>query len=191
VISIENDILNPIRLNKKRKLDWLNLWIKKSDYIAYCCDSIRKKYSIIDESIDYYIVMMEMAIYYIKEYSDYYDYVYIQHNIIMDNNTYIKEDIKERDFSEYLKYLFYKKYDFDYISNLLEKNSNRFNYYLVGIRLLFPSYYLFYLERIIIDNKDYDKLIEVVNCTLEYEKYLKRVIGVINKFLIKKIVLPF
>lgn len=190
-MDIENSILNPIRLNKKRKLDWFDLWIKKSDYITYHCESIRTKHKIIDESIDYYIVMMEMAIYYIKEYSDYYDYVYIQHNIIMDNNVYIKEDIKERDFSEYLKYLFYKKHDFNYVSNLLEKNSNKFNYYLVGIRLLFPSYYLFYLERVIIDNKEYDKLIEVVNCTMEYERYLKRVIGVINKFLIKKIVLPF
>ena len=190
-MSIEDYILNPIKLCKKKKNDWLDLWIKKSDYITDYYKNIKGKYDIIDESIDYYIAMLEMCIYYLKDYFDYSDYVYIQHNIIMDNDLCVKEDIKERDFAEYLKYLFYNEYGIDYVYDLIENNYNRFNYYLVGIRLLFPSYYFYYFERIINDNKDYDKLCEVINNASDYEDYLKSVINKINNYLIKKIVLPF
>ena len=190
-MGIENDVLNPVKLNKKKKLDWYSLWIKKSDNIANYYERIRGVYKIIDDSIGYYIVMMEMAIYYAKEYSNYYDYAYVQHNIIVDDDMYIREDIKERDFSEYLKYLFYKKCDFNYIYKIIEKNSNKFNYYLVGIRLLFPSHYLYYFDRFVITHKGYDKLISIVDCTYEYEEYVRNTIAVINKFLTKKIVLPF
>ena len=97
-MDIDFYILNPKRLNKIKKLDWYDLWIKKSNYIINYYESIKGKYSIIDESINYYMVMLDMSIIYLKGYSDYYDYVYIQHGIILDNDKYIKEDIKERDF---------------------------------------------------------------------------------------------
>ena len=108
MINIEDYyIFNPIRLNKRKKLAWLELWINKSNYITNYYESIKGKYSIIDESIDYYIAMLEMGICYLNKYFGYYDYVYQQHSIIIDNESAIKEDIKERDFAEYLKYLFY------------------------------------------------------------------------------------
>lgn len=187
---IDYYILNPKRLNKIKKLDWYNLWIKKSDYIINCYENIKGKNSIIDESINYYMVMLDMGICYLKEYSNYYDYVYIQHGIILDNNKYIKEDIKERDFAEYLKYLFYNNYDIEKVYNLI-KNGNDFNYNLVVARLLYPSYYLFYLEEFVINNNDYDKLLYIINRTNEYEVYVKSVVSEMNNFLSKKIVLPF
>ena len=180
-----------MRLNKRKKLDWYDLWINKSNYITSYYDSIKGKYKTIDESIDYYIVMLEFGIFLLKDYSYYFDYVYIQHNIIIDEKVYFKEDIKERDFSEYLKYLFYYDYDIQYVFDLISKYSNRFNYYLVGIRLLFPSYYLFYFDRVIIENRDYNKLCEIVNRTSDYEKYIKKIVNKLNEYLSKKIVLPF
>jgi len=191
VICIEDYILRPIKLNKKKKLDWFSLWIEKSDYIVEYYEKINGKYRIIDESIDYYVAMLEMAIYFLKDYSNYYDFAYIQHGLIIDNYMYIKEDIRERDFSEYLKYLFYKKCSIEYVYDLLEKNKNKYNYYLVGVRLIFPSYYFFYLERVILDNEDYNVLVEIINSSYKYEEYLKKVIEKINTYLIKKIVLPF
>ena len=188
---MENSILNPIRLNKIKKLDWFNLWIMKSDYITKYYESIKGKYSIIDESIDYYMTLLETGIYYLKDYLNYYDYVYIQYSIIVDNELFIKEDIKERDFAEYLKYMFYKNYDIQYIYDFIDKGKNKFDFYLVGIRLLFPSYYLFYLDKVIIDNECYDGLKRIVDSSYEYENYLKKIINRMNDYLSKKIILPF
>ncbi|MBR5370368.1 MAG: hypothetical protein IK137_03605 [Bacilli bacterium] len=188
---MEYYILNPIRLNRLKKLDWFKLWSTKSDYITNYYRKIKGKYHIIDESINYYIVMLELALFYLKEYS-YYDYVYIQHSIIIDGQMIIKEDIKERDFSEYIKYLFFKNnYNIKYIYDLIDKYSNRFNYYLVGVRLLYPTYYFFYLDQIIINEKENSELIGIVKRTSEYELFVKNVINKMNEYLTKKIVLPF
>lgn len=184
-------VLNPIRLNKKKKLDWFHLWIQKCDYISYYYGNIKGKYEVIDESIDYYMVMLEMGIYYLKDYFDYYDFVYIQHDLIIDAHIDIKEDIKERDFAEYLKYLFYNESDINDVYRLLEIGRNKFNYFLVFVRLLYPSYYLFYLERVIVNNEDYDKLENVINRSTEYEMYIKSIVDKMNEYLTKKIVLPF
>lgn len=189
MIGIEYYILNPIRLNKIIKLDWLKLWVNKSDYITKYYKSIEGKYKIIDESIDYYIVMLEVGIYYLKDYSDYYDYAYIEHNILLD--SVLKEDIKERDIAEYLKYLFYNNYDDNYIYSFIDKCGNKFNYNLVVARLFFPSYYLFYLEKVVISNSDYNKLENIIDQSYEYEKYIIRVVNKMNEFLTKKIILPF
>lgn len=181
--------MNPLRLNKKKKIDWIDLWINKSDYIANYYENIKGKYEIIDESIDYYMAMLEMGIYYLHDYSNYYDYVYIQHNMLLNNE--LKEDFKERDFAEYLKYLFYNDYSIDYIYNILDNGSAKYNYYLVFARLLFPSYYFYYFDDIILNNKSYDKLKKVIELSCEYEMFLKNIAFKMNNYLIKKIVLPF
>ena len=181
-------IFNPIFLNKKIKLNWRSLWIKKSDYISKYISKIRKNYKEIDESIDYYLTMLEMAIYYLKDYDNYIDYAYVQHKII--NNMELNEDVKERDFSEYLKYTFFNKnYSMNYIYDLIEKGINIFNYDLVVARLLFPSYYLFYLEKYIIDGEN--NLNSIIERTSEYELYVKNIVNRINLYRDKKIVLPF
>lgn len=188
-------ILNPICLNKKKKMDWIQLWINKSDYVSNYYEEIRGKYNIIDESIDYYMVMLEVGISYLKGYDNYYDYSYMQHKVIIENGyfdeKYLKEDFKERDFAEYIKYLFLKKYSIDYVYELIDRGSKKFNYRLVIARLFFPSYYFYYLERAIIDGKDYDKLCDIVNRTSLYEEYLKNVVERMNKYMYKKIILPF
>ena len=89
-----------------------------------------------------------------------------------------------------MKYLFYNNYDIEKVYNLI-KNGNDFNYNLVVARLLYPSYYLFYLEEFVINNNDYDKLLYIINRTNEYEVYVKSVVSEMNNFLSKKIVLPF
>lgn len=188
---MKNYILNPIKLNKIKRLEWFDLWVNKSNYITNYYQGIKGKYKIIDESINYYLVMLDISICYLKKYTKYYNYVYIQHNIILDNNMCIKEDIKERDFAEYLKYLFYKNYDIKYVYDLIKTSSNIFDYHLVIARLLYPSYYLFYFECVVINNSNQDKLYEIVKKSCDYEKYLKNVVDKMNEYLTKKIVLPF
>lgn len=187
-------IINPPVLRKIRKLDWRTLWIRKNDYIDRYYSCMRQEYKIIDESIDYYITMAEMSIYYLKNYDNYYEYNYIQHTIILVDNffneEYLKYDIKERDFAEYLKYLFLKNnYDIEKIYNLLENSVDKINYDLVVARLLFPSYYYFYLEKFLLGEDN--KLLEIVKRTTEYENYIKKIVDKINECSNKKIVLPF
>lgn len=189
ITNYDSYVFNPMFLNKKIKLNWRDLWINKSEYISNYVSKIKGNYEEIDESIDYYIARLEMAIYYLKDYDNYYDYAYVQHRIILKDNELIN-DVKERDFSEYLKFIFFNtNYSMDYIYNLIEKGNGIFNYDLVIARLLFPSYYLFHLEKYIIDGKsDLNIIIERSN---EYEMYIKNVVDKINLFRDKKIVLPF
>lgn len=187
-------ILNPICLKKKKKLDWKFLWIRKVDYIEKFYLLIKEKYNCIDDSINYYIVMAEMAIYYLKNYNNYYDYAYIQHEIILDdafvNKFYEKEDVKERDFAEYLKNIYLNdNYDMENIYKLLNRGSSFFNYDLIVARLLFPNYYFFYLEKYLLDGDE--KLFNIISRSLEYEEYVNNIIIKINEFKSKKIILPF
>ena len=196
IINYEYYILNPKGLNKIKKLDWTQLWIKKIDYILDCYNRIKGKYKIIDESIDYYIAMWENGLFQLKEWSNYYNNAFGQHMIIFyenffDHNFY-KVDVKERDLSEYIKYMFFKNdYNINYIYSLVEKSIDEFNYYLVVARLLFPSYYIYYLEKVFVYNEDYNVLEKIINRTREYEEFLKKIVDKINQHLTKKIVLPF
>lgn len=152
-----------------KKLNWRNLWIIKADYIWKYYLAIKGKYEIVDESIDYFIALMEAAIYYLKDY----DYIFY------------RKDIRERDFAEYLKYLFRENRTND-VYKLLENNN--YNYELVVARLLFPSYYLFCLEKFI--NNGDNELFSVVNRVDEYENYIRDIVSKINENRVKKIVLP-
>ncbi len=176
------------------KLNWREIWIKNGDYICNRYLKIREKYKIVDESIDYYIVMLEMAINYLNNYENYYDYGYVQHRLFLEKDFFdknnLKLDLKEYDFAECLKYVFFKEiYDIDDIYDLLEKEKNKFNYELIVARLLYPNYYFFYLEKYI--EQDDSSLLNIISRSLEYEEYVKKIVNKINEFSRKKIALPF
>ena len=98
--------------------------------------------------------------------------------------------MKEYDFAECLKYVFFKEnYDIDDIYDLLEKEKNKFNYELIVARLLYPNYYFFYLEKYI--EQDDSSLLNIISRSLEYEEYVKKIVNKINEFSRKKIALPF
>lgn len=184
--------MNPIETGIKRKLGWRNLWIKKIDYIhSYFGDSYQN--NVVDESINYYVSMLEAGIYMLKRYKEYYDYNYFQHRIIFSDNLYdIKEDIKERDVSEYLKYIFFiNNYNFKDISEFIGKGISRFNYELVVARLLYYTYYFYYLDEYMLKKEGEDILVNIINRSSEYEVYVKYIVREVNKYMTKKIVLPF
>jgi len=186
-------ILNPVCLNKIKKLDWKLLWINKSNYIEKYYYSIRENHEEIDESINYYMGMVELAIQYLKEYDSYDSKVYLQHVLILDDNSlHVKEDIAERDLAEYFKYLFvFKKYkDIGEIYEIIESMGNiQANYDLIVARLLFPSYYFFFFEKMI-DGED-SMLLEIIERSREYERYVNLIVKKINEYYNKKMVLPF
>lgn len=188
--------MNPEFCDKYIKLNWHELWIKKSENIEKYFNKIKGKYQIIDESINYYISILEMGIYFLREYDNYYDYGYLQHKIIIDeiycDKNNFKIDVKEREIAEYLKCIFFKRiYSLEKIHTLIQKVNKKINYKLVIARLLMPNYYFYFVEKLIFEDRDNPELYEIVDRIKEYEEYIKTIVDEINKINEKKIVLPF
>lgn len=184
---------NSLSLNNLSRLMWRDLWIRKSDYIEYYYSHIIGKYRLIDESIDYYLGMLEMAIYYLYDYVDYSDVSFVEHKTFNEKNLFnplnLKVDVKERDFSEYLKYIFfnniYKEVD---IEKIIIKYKDYYNYDLIVSRLLYPNFYFDLFDRVILNGESESVLYQVISRTQEYEDYLKRIVDCVSTFFeIKKI----
>ena len=184
--------------NKKKLLTWRNIWIDRSNYIEEKYQKIINKYNIIDESIDYFYGLLEAAIYLLRDYQKYYDYLYLQHIFINYFDYYnpcnIKLDVKERDFSNYLKYLFFSnKYKDIYIDKIIIKNLDNYNFNLILARLIYPDYYFNLLDELIdnnyiFNNNIFDEIKNIILLVDDYELYISNIYRVLleNK-VIKKV----
>ena len=180
------------------RTDWYFLWTKKIDYFEYQLNHIAGKYPLIDESINYFIGMAETAINYInynvKKQQLQRKRKVICHRRINKNEFFnplnLVIDFKERDISEYLKYIFYteeyKKIDLFKIIKLAQ--CDEIGYYLLYGRLFFPSYYFDIYERIINSKGNEEELKPIISRINEYEHYINSIYQIINQFQeIKKI----
>lgn len=177
-----------IEVNNSDKIKIEKLWQKKCDYIEYQQLHIIGKYPIIDESIDYYIGLTETAITYLI-YNDSYDInekKYLSHKRINQKDYYnplnTKIDYRERDLSEYLKYIFlneeYHKKNIEKIiesNNLTEKESIR-----LLARMLYPSFYYDEYFEYIKKKTNEKKLLNIIKRVNEYENYLYLIQNILN-----------
>lgn len=155
------------------------------------------KYLWIDETIDYYLCIFEVSIYYLKNYNKkYVDYGYVQHlkydNLEYSNPLNLVIDFKEKAFSRYLKYLFftenYKKIDLYLLFFNWSYQFNNINFDLIVSYLFYPDYYF---EKLIKKFDTSDDGINIENDFWlfdEYENYIINIIGIINNF--SKIKIP-
>ena len=182
-----------IPLNQTIKLSWRDLWIEKSDFIENYYSKIRNNNSLVNESFDYYLGLLELAIFYLNNYVNYYGYAYIQHKLFNYDDLYnplnIKIDVKERDFAEYLKYIFINnEYNNINISELLRNNKDIYDFNLVIARVIYPNYYFDLLDEIIDGNETETILNGLIIRSLEFEKYVNNIIEEVSLFYpIKKI----
>lgn len=180
-------------LNHNSRLEWRDLWIKKSDYIEKYYSGVVGKYKIIDESFDYYLGLLELAIYYLSDYTNYVDSAYIQHKIfrynLLRNPLNTKVDVKERDFAEYLKYMFFHENEdsFDLYA-ILFKYRDFYNYHLVIARMIYPNYYFDTFDDVLLGKSREEDLYQIIKENKRYESYLKKIIDYVSTFTsIKKI----
>lgn len=171
---------NSLSLNVTNRVEWREIWIRKSDYIEYYYSNIVGKYKLIDESIDYYLGMLETAIYYLYDYGDYKDVSFIVHKYFDKDYLYnplnLKADVKERDFAEYLKYIFFSnEYLNINVEELIIRYKDYYNYDLVLARMLYPNYYFDLFDRVILLEESENELYKVISRNKEYEVYLKRI----------------
>lgn len=184
ILYIQNNTLNIIN-KKKYKSDWLKLWKTKIDYYEETMNDISKTYTILSSTIDYYIGLGENAI------------SYLVNNNVIDNNICLSHrrieidkssfdfynpinyiiDNRVRDFSEYIKNLFFlDRINMDTLKNYLNYiNFSKNEYILFIARLLFPTYYFDMYDNIINYNLKEDMINRIVNKTDEYILFIKQI----------------
>ena len=182
IIELSN-IRIPFSVDKLKRNDWYNLWIKKVDYFEYQLSQIGKKYPLIRESFNYYIGLAENAIILVNNIDFNNIPLGLSHRRItnMSFNLYnplnIVIDARIRDVCEYFKFCFFNNID---ISMELELflSYNSFNIdeaKLFLARMFFPTYYFDLYEKIIDNEIDESEIKKVIIKADNYEKILKQV----------------
>lgn len=175
------------------KNNWYYSWLERSDYLEDKYYEIKGKYPIIDESFDYYLGLLEMSIYYLRHYNYISGNGYLQHERYSKKELYnplnIKIDFKERDFAEYLKYIFFSKEYLNIdISCLIYQNRNNYNFGLVFARILYPNYYFDVFDKIVFFNEDEIELKKIIDCVQDFKNYVNYILLEMNKYYyIKKV----
>lgn len=182
-----------IIISSNYKNNWYYSWLKRSDFLEKKYYEIKGKYPIIDESFDYYLGLLEMSIYYLRNYNSILGNGYLQHEKYSKEELYnplnIKIDFKERDFAEYLKNIFFSnEYLNINVSNLIYQNRNSYNFDLVFARILYPNYYFDIFDKIVFFNENEIELKKIIARIQEFRKYVNFILLEINKYYyIKKV----
>ena len=166
--------------NFNYSFDWLELWCNKIDYIGSFYKSKSTCFDdYISSSFDYYICLAETAITLLNRsniVNPRFGISFINYDTDMYKNPLnTKIDIVERNFSEYLRILFYEdKYlDFDF-SSLISKYSYLYNYTLVLVRLLFPHNFFCLIDKMYYSNKDVCyEIKKIISRADDYMKYIR------------------
>ena len=177
--------------------NWYYLWSKKNDFTEYQYTYQKGKSKILDESIDYYMGMAETAISYLKIMQDENintQNLYLSHKRIELKELYnplnIVVDYKERDISEYLKYLFYNEQENNININEIINIVQNYNLQPERIyaRLIYPTYFFDVCEKFDTEKNFENDLKKIIYNADKYEQYLKIIYNEFSKkFSIKKI----
>ncbi len=168
---------------------WIELWENKIDYYEKWFSIKYDNYKGIFPLFHYFIGIAENALLYLKESdkeeqkSNIDKFVIAHKRLIVDNTLYdyydptnIIIDHPSRDISEYLKSLFINKiWDLDVFREYLEKH--KFSKYGIRImlsRIMFPSFFFDYIEKMILDNSEVD-LLYLETRAEEYQKFIKEI----------------
>ena len=182
IIELSN-IRIPFSVDKLKRNDWYNLWIKKVDYFEYQLSQIGKKYPLIRESFNYYIGLAENAIILVNNIDFNNIPLGLSHRRItnMSFNLYnplnIVIDVRIRDVCEYFKFCFFNNIDISMVLELF-LSYNSFNIdeaKLFLARMFFPTYYFDLYEKIIDNEIDESEIKKVIIKADNYEKILKQV----------------
>ena len=166
----------------EKKNNWKQLWSDKIDYFEYQMSQFGKKYPLLRESFGYYVGIVENGISLLN--SDKEIPSSISHKRIHNNENLFDFynplnfviDSKVRDAAEFLKSRIFISDDlFSEIELYLrQSNLNTSEIYYFFIRMLYPTFYFDYYEKILDGNLEEYKIKEVIDITPKYEKILKK-----------------
>lgn len=184
ILYIQNNTFNISNDKYLYRNSWVRLWSSKIDYYEEQLKDILKKYKVLSETLDYYIGLGENAISYLVYNNPNTNNLVLSHKRIGSKTTsfdfynpinYII-DSRVRDFSEFIKSLFFQnELEFDTFKYYLEYlNFSKDEYILLIARLLFPTYYFDIYDNIINLNLNEDIIKNVINKNNDYIRFLKK-----------------
>ena len=198
IYSVEDIILSNRQIfysqinNYVIKINWPYLWSKKIDYIINQFSSYKKQHHLNQDIVYatwYFVGMAETAISYVYPIINNNDNknLYISHRRIKESHfnspLNIIVDYKERDISEYLKYLFISNnYNYKKIEKFIDKlgiNNNSNSAELIYGRMLFPTEYFDQLDKYLNDNSN--DILSIIKRIEEYEEYLSNIYIILSK----------
>ena len=155
-----------------KDLNWLELWIIKTDYTEKMLE--KEKNKLIHDTKDYYLGLAEYSISFLQKNNSILKSKKIIEcrNRITDKNYYYPDnkifDCKEREIAEYIKYLIYEQdNNTDQIIKFIEEVKKRnYNMMLIYARMIFPTYYFDLIEK-----KDEDISKDIYNLINKKEKF--------------------
>jgi len=182
--------------NKINVVRWDDLWKNKVDYFEWFVSNNINKFPGLNKYYNYFIGLSENAISYfedtLKEVKpDFYDKLVISHKRI--ENYYTLKDLynpvclvidhKSRDLSEYLKMIFLlQKYNDEQIQRYLNyANLSNYGARILFARMLYPSFFFDDFEKLINNEVDINKVLNLIDRMPEYEKYLVNIYNVLKK----------
>ena len=175
-------------LNILYRNNWDYLWETKIDYVEYQIKHFIHKYTIIYDTVNYYIGLAENAIMYYKMLDVKNEKLYINHRRVGTEKGFFDPcelvvDYKVRDLAEFIKYNFFvKKVSISNLINYLKQIKLEYmDYLLLFVRLLFPSYYFDIYDRVINGEIEEKKILEITKYANEYEDLLYNVYLMMRK----------
>ena len=185
ILYIQNNTFNIINDKKIYRKDWIKLWETKIDYYEDQMNSILKKYSLLNSTIDYYIGLGENAISYLINNSVKDNNICLSHKRINIRNStfdfynpinYIL-DSRIRDIAEYIKSMFFSEViSIDLVINYISFiNLSRDEYILLISRLLFPTFYFDVYDKIITNELDENSINSIIEKTDNYIILIKKI----------------
>ena len=181
ILYIQNNTFNISKDKYLLRIDWVKLWSLKIDYYEEQTKHISKDFTLLNDSIDYYIGLGENAIsYFVFNNIKIDNYVLAHRRINLKSSNFYNPinyiiDSRVRDFSEYIKFLFFEdKMNIDILKCYLDYiNFTKSEYILFISRLLFPTYYFDMFDEIISNNINEDAIKKVLNKSNDYITFIK------------------
>lgn len=183
IFYIQNNTMNIVYDKKLYRNNWIKMWCAKIDYYENQMNNFSKKYPLLYNSIDYYIGLGENAIsYLVNNKINTYNLILSHRRLGKDTNSFdfynpinFIVDSKVRDFSEYVKSLFFNNnITGDIFNRYIDyMNYSKEEYILLIARLLFPTYYFDLYDDIINNNKDESIIKNVLDKNNDYINFLK------------------
>lgn len=184
---LESPNINGLEVLKRNNWDYL--WSSKVDYVEYQIEHLIHKYPILYDTVNYYIGMAENAIIYFKMLDLRREKLYINHRRLGLEKSFFDPcelviDYKVRDLCEFIKYNFFSKHQsIENIMFYLQKiELSKTEYLLLFVRMLFPSFYFDYYDKIVSGQYEETKILEITKYSKEYERLLKRIYFMIKNY---------
>lgn len=153
------------------------LWWDKIDYFEYQLTELSSNVAI-NNSFDYYVGITELLLQLLESYGfqDIKPFISLAHRRMKNFDTIefynplnVIIDISTRDLALFVK----SSHKYELLDKYLDNSELNYAYYYLFVRLILPYRYFDLLEEVLIDKKDENELIQLINDNDRYEEEIE------------------